>query len=97
MTIDDVFGKELKNRITPVKVVVDECGFVQKQHGPQRIYEKTYGKCARDNFQIKETSGCLVAVAFGPDAIPSLHGYPWSRQEAVPSLGKPSGGHTVVL
>jgi hypothetical protein len=30
MTIDNVFGEKLKNRISPVKVVVDECGFVKK-------------------------------------------------------------------
>jgi len=28
MTMDNAFGKELKNRISPVKVVVDECGFM---------------------------------------------------------------------
>jgi len=30
MTMDNPFGKELKNRISPVKVVVDEYGFVKK-------------------------------------------------------------------
>jgi hypothetical protein len=30
MAIDNVFGKKLKNRISPVKMVMDKCGFVKK-------------------------------------------------------------------